>query len=181
MIGALLLALDDGIDREERKTAPVDAGLGEQRHIGRRRAERPLALGSPEAACKPLASLNLVLVPGAGSRTASKAIFVPCGALAEPPRRRDLAARRHPLRCQPSGPFPISPPARKILSTSARFIRRGSMARISPDSALPLCRARLPQPPLPLTWRLPYSRTMPKGPFMSRSGMSRFGFRTLRP
>src|SRR6202030_1960066 len=40
VIGALLLVLDDGIDQKERKTALVGAGLGEQRHIGGRRAER---------------------------------------------------------------------------------------------------------------------------------------------
>src|SRR6202045_3986009 len=36
----MLLVLDDGIDQKERKAALVGAGLGEQRHIGGRRAER---------------------------------------------------------------------------------------------------------------------------------------------
>src|SRR5580704_13639959 len=38
----MLLVLDDGIDQKERKAALVGAGLGEQRHIGGRRAERRL-------------------------------------------------------------------------------------------------------------------------------------------
>jgi hypothetical protein len=107
------LALDDGIDRKERETAPVDAGLGEQRHIGRRRAERPLALGSPEAACKPLANLNLVLVPG--RRIRSRRVRLPNRRAAILPLVGVLSVANQ------AGPFPISPPARKTLSTSARF------------------------------------------------------------